>query len=265
MAAGTASSTQESVPVAPDSVRVWRGFRLGSMPEETFFKKLGSIFCPGTVQIQAPVKLTAYLPSVLPANKHPKAPDEIAIVFYAYPNAYHEAKDTVGGRAYSDLHGLVFDLTESKSGFPQLFTGDVVTNERYYLFEEHIDWQLGFVNVFVGVVAGGDEPGFRDAVGRFLSEVQQRGGPDGAIASASSRAPNAPGVEAEFVVYWEHWPDEAAAAQSMIPQLADLEKVEAVYHQPIAPYELNEGLWDPYAGVTVNGGESFNFQFKRQV
>jgi hypothetical protein len=250
--------------VPPNSVRVWRGFRLASVPERTFFDKLGSVFCPATVQIQAPVGLTAYLPSVLPSDKHPAAPDEIAIVFYEYQNAYEEAKQTVGGRAYSDLHALVFDLNESKSGFPELYAGTVATNAKYYLFEEPVDWQMGYSLAFVGVCAGGDEEGFRNAIAGFLSEVQQEGGPDGAIASASSRAPDSPDAQAEFVVYWEHWPDEAAAANSKIPQLADLEKVEAVYHQPFTPCPFDAGLWRATDGVKVDGGESFNFQFTRR-
>jgi len=43
-----------------------------------------------------------------------------------------------------------------------------------------------------------------------------------------------------------------------------LEVVEPVYSQPIRPYPLNEGLWEKFDGVTVTGGESFNFQFKRR-
>lgn len=202
MATGTSSAGSQSVPVAPDSVRVFRGFRRQDRTEEFFFAKLGSIFCPGTVQIQAPIGLTAYLPSVMPPEKHPLAPDEVAIVFYEYPNAYHEAKETVGGRAYSDLHQLVFDLpTASKSGFPELYRGEVATNGRYHLFEEHVDWQHGYVNVFVGARSGDDEQAFREAIAAWLTEVQKQGGPDGAIATASSKAPESPEAQAQFVVY----------------------------------------------------------------
>src|SRR5438128_263673 len=101
--------------VAPDSVRVWSGFKLPSLPDRTFRDKLGTVFMPATVMIQAPVGLTAYLPTVLPKRKPTRIPDEIALVFYAYQDAYHEAKETVGGRAYSDMHALVFDLKQSIS------------------------------------------------------------------------------------------------------------------------------------------------------
>lgn len=246
------TSSARSVPVAPDAVRVWRGFRLGSLAPDEFYRKLGSIFMPGTVQIQAPVGLTAYLPSVLPRDKHPVAPDEIAIVFYEYQNAYHEAKETVGGRAYSDLHGLVFDLTRSTSGFPIKFDGELEPDMRYHLFDQHVDWQRGAASTFVGVRSGGDGQGFLRRIADWLKGVQDQGGPDGAIAVASL----------DYVVYWEHWPEEAGAQRSSISQLADL--VEPVYRQAIAPYPLGEGLWEPYPGVKSTGGESFNFQFQRR-
>jgi hypothetical protein len=243
-------STQ-SVPVAPDAVRVWRGFRLPGLSQDQFFAKLGSIFIPGTVQIQAPVGLTAYLPSVLPREKHPAAPDEIALVFYRVQQSYDDAKKTVGGRAYSDLHGLVFDLSRSLSGFPEKFAGELVAGGRYHLFDQPLDWQRGAVNAFVGVRSGGDPGEFIASVADWLGEVQRQGGPDGAIAS----------VATDYVVYWEHWPDEAAAAGSPIPGLA--ERVEPVYRRAFQPTPMHHGLWESYDGLTVAGGESFNFQFER--
>ena len=246
------SSNPGSVPVAPDSVRVWRGFRLGSLTPEVFRQKLGSIFIPGTVQIQAPVGLTAYLPSVLPDQKSPVAPDEIAIVFYEYQNAYHEAKETVGGRAYSDLHGLVFDLSRSTSGFPIKFEGEIELEMRYHLFDAHIDWQRGAVNAFVGVRREGDT-GFVGSVTDWLKEVQAQGddGPDGAITVVAS----------DYVTYWENWQD-GNAGGSLIPRLAAM--TEPAYQQAMPKQPLGEGLWEPYGGVTVNGGESFNCQFPRR-
>lgn len=247
----SSTSNPQSVPVAADAVRVWRGFRRSGLSQDQFFGKLGSIFIPGTVQIQAPVGLTAYLPSVLPRDKHPAAPDEIALVFYRVQQSYDDAKLTVGGRAYSDLHGLVFDLTKSLSGFPQKFAGELVPDGRYHLFDQPVDWQHGAVAAFVGMRSGGDAEGFLSAVAGWLGRVQRDGGPDGAIASAST----------EYVVYWEHWPDEAAAAASPIPDLADL--VEPVYRKAFEPTPMHHGLWEHYDGLTVNGGESFNFQFDR--
>ena len=250
----SASSARIPVPVAPDAVRVWRGFRNPNVEQEAFFGKLGSIFIPATVQIQGPVGLAAYLPSVLPARKPETAPDEIALVFYEYQAAYDEAKETVGGRSYSDMHALVFDLSRSTSGFPIRFEGELEPEMRYHLFDEHVDWQFGAVNTFVGVSGGREPQVFTNAVREFLLTVQAQGagGPDGAVAVAST----------EHVVYWEHWP--TADQNSLIPRLAEL--VEPVYHEAVEPQPLFEELWTrPYAGVTVSGGESFNTQFTRRL
>jgi hypothetical protein len=57
------------LPVPPDSVRVWRGFRADDLDPSKFRKKLGALFIPTTVQFRAPLGLTAYLPSVLADGK----------------------------------------------------------------------------------------------------------------------------------------------------------------------------------------------------
>lgn len=249
-------SQSQLIPVAPNSVRVWTGFRLPTLKQETFFEKLGSVFCPITVQMQARAGLTAYLPSVLPVEKPAAAPDEIALVFYREgetesQNTYHLAKTTVGGRAYSDLHALVFDLTRSLSGFPNRFSGNINADGRYYLFDESVDWQYGTVNVIVGVRTGTNQQEFLSHVASWLQRVQNHGGPDGAIAATSP----------DYVAYWEHWSVEAKAKDSRIRELAEL--AETVYDQRIPPHPLPEDLWAPYDGVQITGGESFNFQFER--
>lgn len=249
-----ATSNRAPIAVPPDSVRVWWGFCRDGLERDTFFEKLGSIFIPGTVQIQGPVGLTAYLPSVLPRDNEPAAPDEIALVFYEYQDAYDEAKETVGGRAYSDMHALVFDLQRSRSGFPSRFDGTLEPGGRYHLFDEPIDWQHGLVGVFVGLRRDSDDTeAFLNHVAQWAEEVQNRGdGPDGAIVTISS----------DFVIYWEHWPSEVDAQRTQMADLANL--AEPVYRQPIETYPLPEELWDRYSGVEVDGGESFNFQFRRR-
>lgn len=152
--------SRAAVLVAPDAVRVWRGFRRKELCEDEFFQKLGSLFMPASVQVQSKVGLTAYLPTVLPRDKPAAVPDEIALVFYQYQDAYVEAKDTVGGRAYSELHELAFDLNRSLTGFPQMFAGTLVPDGRYHLFDQRVDWQAGHAEVFVGVRSGDDAAGF---------------------------------------------------------------------------------------------------------
>lgn len=246
-----------SVAVAPDAVRVWRGWRNPKLENETFFEKLGSIFIPGTVQIQAPVGLTAYLPSVLPKDKPASVPDEIAVVFYAYQDAYDEAKETVGGRAYSDLHALVFDLERSTSGFPVKFTGTLEPDMRYHLFDQHVDWQHGAASTFVGVRGARSEAAFLESIRSWLLSVQEEGdggsGPDGAIVVAA----------ADTVVYWEVWPAGGDGGTSRIGELSKI--ADEIYRQPIPAVPIEDRLWQFYTGVEVTGGESFNCQFQRTV
>lgn len=103
-----------------DAVRVWRGWKRKDLSRETFFEKLGKIFIPFTVEMQRLFGLVAYLPMVLPPD-HPEAlPDEVALVFYKTQQAYKYSKKYPAARAYSDLHGLVFDLSASGSGFPAM-------------------------------------------------------------------------------------------------------------------------------------------------
>src|ERR1700724_3342673 len=95
--------------VPPDSVRVWRGYRLSSLPQQSFLANLGGIFIPVTAILQRLYGLTAYLPTVTPVDKPSGVPDEIGRVFYNAPQAYTDTKLIVAGRAYSLLHSAVFD------------------------------------------------------------------------------------------------------------------------------------------------------------
>src|SRR5438552_17382845 len=118
--------------VPPESVRVWRGYKLSSLPQQTFLGNLGAIFIPVTAILQRLYGLTAYLPTVLPLEKPAGVPDEIALVFYTAQQAYNDTKLIAGGRAYSLLHSAVFDLTQSQSGFPTLLGNQLDFDTPYY-------------------------------------------------------------------------------------------------------------------------------------
>src|SRR5207247_9208543 len=75
-------------------------------------------------------------------------PDEIALVFYQTQEAYVEAKRCVGGRSYSELHQLLFDMPASASSFPVLFTGEVQPDKAYHLFPKSVDWQIGSARMY---------------------------------------------------------------------------------------------------------------------
>jgi len=237
--------------VAPDSVRVWRGFRLASLDTPTFLDNLGSIFIPITAILQRLYGLTAYLPTVLPVDRPLGLPDDIALVFYTRPQAHNDTRQTVAGRAYSLLHGAVFDLTQSRSGFPGPLADRLAFDLPYYLFPETVDWQTGFSQVFVGARKNGVQaPAFAAAILDFLKTVKQHRpkGLQGAVVC----------VSANWVLYWEHWSSEGASLHGRISSLAEL--ADMVLLQPHRATVIDSSLTGHYRGLRVEGGESFNIQ-----
>jgi hypothetical protein len=244
-------ASSKPIPVPPDSVRVWCGYRLGSLSPTAFVEKLGTIFIPGTEMIQAPLGLTAYLPTVLPQSKPEGLPDEVALVFYGRQKDYTDAKKTVGGRAYSDMHALVFDLGRSISGFPDLFGGMVKPNGRYHLFKKKVDWQQARTTVFVGARGTESQANFRNHVVSEMSGLQNAppGGLDGAIFAFAL----------DYVVLWQHWQTARKPTRPALPLT-----VSPVLNESIPPVNLKPALWSVFKGFAIDArGKSFNLQFPR--
>jgi len=242
-------------PVPPDAVRVWRGYRLGSLTGSAFLGALGSIFIPVTVILQRLYGLTAYLPTVLPLNKPDGVPDEIALVFYETQQAYNDTKQIVAGRAYSSLHSTVFAFPASQSGFPALLGTKLEFDTPYHLFTDEADWQSGFSQVFVGTRKAADTPAkFASALQAFLRKLSTHRpkGLDGVVVC----------VSANWVIYWEHWKSEDESLKGSISDLPKL--ADRVLLQPHKPTAVPASLVKHYAGLTVVGGESFNTQFPRE-
>ena len=242
-------------PVPPDAVRVWRGFRVEELAPATFREKLGTIFIPSTVQFQARLGLTAYLPTVLPEDKPDAVPDEIALVFYASQDAYRDTFKTLGGRAYAELHKPVFS-PRSKSGFPVKLDAALEPDTPYHLFDNAADWQYGTCKVLVGGRPDGQDAGeFRAAVQEWLMQERARTpqGPDGAIVCAA----------ADYLIYWEHWADTALARHSRIRSLSRI--VNTVLLENARPVNISAPFDVDFAGIEIAGGECLNLQFQRQL
>ncbi len=244
------------VPVPPDAVRVWRGFRLG-VPED-FLQALATIFIPITAQLQRLYGLTAYLPTVLPVDKPAGVPDEIALVFYNSQQAYTDTAAIVAGRAYSALHKVVFRLPQpSASGFPVLFGRDLKLDQPYHLFKRPVDWRGGYAQVFVGARPAAKDPKqFAAGLERFFRARQQQpaAGCHGAIFC----------VSADWVLYWEHWETEAASLKGAISDLPKL--ADRVVLQAFEPLSVNPDLTAHNPGFTRKqiAGKSLNIIFPRQ-
>jgi hypothetical protein len=240
-------------PVPADSVRVFRGRKNAGVRRHTFVERLGQLFMPFTVQMQRQYGLTAYLPAVLPESEESTIPDEVALVFYRTQDCYHEAKRSVGGRAYSELHELVFDMPASRSGFPKLLAADEITPDQpYHLFERSIDWQTGYCRLFVGTrKAEVASDAFLAGVAKAAREVQMDPRSlDAAIFSATN----------DWVIWWDH--SSMAIATGPVHHL---EAVANLLHASAARrLRVPENLLEPYAGVSLNAQTDFvNLQFPR--
>jgi hypothetical protein len=248
------------IPVRPDSVRVWRGYSLESPPRNKFHEKLRTTFIPGTPQFQSPLGLTAYLPAVLPTDVPNGVPDEIALVFYESQQDYNDAKNTIAGRAYADLHGTVFSFSpprRSTSDWPSIFSGALEREKPYFLFDKNVDWQLGHVNVLVASRAeSSTEEQFLNDVTTGVTKIQAATLPglDGAIVVVAS----------DYFVYWEHWTDLESSKNSLIHDLGKNKVVNMSCS--VEPIAVPASLHQLYPGLKeIVGGEALNVQFQRRL
>ena len=238
-------------PVPADSVRVFRGRKRADTRRDTFVQRLGQVFMPVTVQMQRLYGLTAYLPAVLPESKDSTIPDEVALVFYRTQECYHEAKRSIGGRTYSELHELAFDMSASRSEFPILLAADeIAPDQPYHLFEQSIDWQTGFSRLFVGTrKAGTGSDAFLAGVANVARQVQADPRTlDAVIFSATS----------DWVVWWDHSPT-ATDPVHYLDAVAD-----RVHSSTARCLRVQPNLLEPYAGLSLNAQTDFlNLQFPR--
>jgi len=247
----TSIASRVTVPVPADAVRVFRGRKNGRVKRNVFIEKLRTVFMPMTVQMQRLFGLTAYLPAVLPETKSEGMPDEIALVFYRTQGAYHEAKRCVGGRSYSELHQLLFDMPASASSFPEMFTGQVQPDKAYHLFPKSVDWQIGSVRLYVGTRRSKLKgAGFLKRLGQVAAELQKvPGSLDGVIFCATN----------DWVVWWEH------SSQSTPEPNTRFNEIAVELFSPVARrVQVPGNLLRPYVGLTLNGrGDFLNTQFQR--
>ncbi len=255
------TDVSQDMRVAPDSVRVWRGFRLPSLGLDQFLGKLGTVFVPATVKMQIDAGLRAYAPTV-PAGlpgKPATVPDETAILFWASPETYWNGFTRLAVRTYTLTHGGVY-LTQDnqrRADFPVRFAGALGVDQPVYLYDAPADWMHGAIRHLVAARPPAVDPAsFRSNVAKALGDIQRSVPLAGALACAGN----------DYVVYWELGPVAAGAAQapSGVPRLqtalTDWSETFAS-----APTFLPIGLWDEWAGMDVRSGSSFNMQFAREA
>jgi hypothetical protein len=245
------------VPVSPEAVRFWRGFKCRNTSYGKFLQLLGDMFVPLTPQIQAPLGLTAYLLAVLPEEKPDFLPDEIALVFYISQKKYKQTFKTTGGRTYGRLHSLVFDFKErrSRSGFPEHLQNELLADTAYSVFTKNVDWMYGKSRVFVGIRKTdiSVEKFMADGRNILLRYSQQVGEDiDGAFVLFSN----------DYVVFWEHSPDPCCSpVLTGVNQL--LELTEQVMLEEAINVQVVQDLSAISDGIPVTAGECYNIQFER--
>jgi hypothetical protein len=247
----SSTPSRATVPVPADAVRVFRGRKNRPLKRSVFVEKLGTVFMPMTVQMQRLFGLTAYLPAVLPETKSEGMPDEIALVFYQTQGAYHEAKRCVGGRSYSELHQLLFDMPASASSFPEMFAGEVQPDKAYHLFPKSVDWQIGSARLYAGTRRSKLKgAGFLKRLGQVAAELQKVPGRLDAVIFCAT---------IDWVVWWEH------SSESTPEPNTKFNEIAVELFSPVARrVQVPGNLLRPYVGLTLNGrGDFLNTQFER--
>jgi hypothetical protein len=247
-------------PVAPDAVRVWRGFRLPTLAPADFYSRLGTVFVPATVLMQIDVGLHSYTPTVPGGleGKPDAVPDETAILFWESPATYWNGFTTLAVRTYTLTHNGVYLTSEgqSRADFPILFDGSVTADQPVYLIDKPADWMHGHVEHLVAARPAATDPDtFHTAVAGALGKVQNSVPLDGAIAC----------VGADYVVYWElsaAAPGEKQGPSGIPIMLAACTDWSHVFTP--APTFVPVGLWDEWSGMDVVAGSSLNMQFTRR-
>lgn len=247
----------------PDAVRVWRGFRLPTLPIDQFFSKLGTVFIPATVKFQIDAGLHSYTPSVPAglAGKPDWVPDETAILFWESQQTYWNGFTRLSVRTYTLTHGGVYVTTGtplSRADFPILFSGEksLAVDAPVFLFTNNADWMTGSVRHLVAERPRNTDPAtFRSGVAAALTQIQ-------------ALAPQLYGAVAcignEYLVYWELGAL-APGTGNPVSGIPLLQAVATGWQQVFspAPTYIPIGIYDEWAGMDVRAGNSFNMQYTR--
>ena len=259
-------NVETHIKVAPDSVRVWRGFMAGHYRKREdgtlkFRKALREVFIPITVQAMAPLGLTAYQPTILPGDEHPAIPDEIALVFYESQHTYREAMKTTLGKSYGMLHGTVFNFSRSDdaappstSAFPTMLGAELQPDQPCHVLGREIDWYHGSTEVYVGTWSKGlEEKALKGAYKVFSSlQVDRPAGLDGLIVVASAR----------YLIAWSHGDEPGVCEPRLREEIGD--GLRTVLCRQARWLSVPESMWDRLQALDMDVGDPVNTRFSRR-
>lgn len=249
--------------VAPNAVRVWRGFRLPQLTLADFYDKLGSVFVPATVKLQIDAGLHTYTPTVpagLP-DKPDHVPDETAILFWKSQATYWNGFTRLAVRTYTLTHNGVYVTSGtplSRADFPMLYSGaaSLQVDTPVFLINQEADWMRGAIRHLVAERPRAQDPNsFKESVASILNKIQEMSpGLEGALACIGD----------EYLVYWELG-SISPGTKTPVSGLPLLQKILTGWSQVFnpAPTFLPVGIYDSWPGMNVTAGSSFNMQFDR--
>jgi hypothetical protein len=220
-------------PVAPNSVHVWRGYKKGTDAEFADF--LGHVFLPAGSLLQPNAGLHAFFPS-LPSNdgKPNTVPDQTALMFWTNQETYKEGFNKMAVRAYTNLHGDLYDTTKSKSGFPIFFEEAFEQDQPYFLIDKKADWMLSDVHHLVAQRSPDQNPAdFVNMLQDWAKSIQSNTpeGLNGTIICADK----------EYTVIWMCW-EQGTDQLNFINDLAS--KTKVWLNLESSKYKMPVGLWD---------------------
>ncbi len=239
---------KKHTPPPPSAVRVWRGYRSPSLAVKDFYDKLSTVFVPATVEMQTPIGLCAYIPTI-PCDltgKPDTVPDETAILYWESQETYHNGFNTLAVRTYTLTHGSVY-TDQSRADFPTFFEGKLSAEQPCYLVEKAVEWMGGEVRHLVAAKPDGiSSQSFLTQVAEIIGEIQYEGSIDGGVVC----------VGKDYLVYWE-----------LGTQSKGFEQLKALVGWQLdaspAPTTLTAKLWDDWPGMDIKPGSSFNMEFER--
>lgn len=239
-----------ALPVAPDAVRVWRGFKFDAVTLPDFLTQLGTVFVPSTVELQANAGLHAYIPTIaagLP-DKPERVPDETALVFWERPETYRDGFRTLAVRAYHLTHGACY-TPASRADFPIAYAGELAENQPYYLVDAPADWMDGPVTHLLAARPPElSSDAYRAALAQRLSALAASPGLAGGLVCAGP----------DYLAGWFLGTPDGDALGALAADGAWQHVVTPV------PTQLPKGLWDDWPGLTLASGDSLNIQFERR-
>jgi hypothetical protein len=247
------------VPVAPDAVRVWRGFRNPDVCWQDFVTFLAETLFPTEATWRPYFGLTCYVAGIKLEAANAHAPDEFALIFYESKQVYEAGLRTVAGRIYPLFPVAKFGGGHSQ--YPVRLGEAVTTNTAYYIFDDHVDWYQGSVSCLLGTVPKAVDR-LCASVHAVLAALRQHPptGLDGLIAMVDENKDGS-----GYLLCWTHWAEGTAPAGEPLAQLAGL--VTVVLNKDAAePMTVAGGFYDLDVCIKLapKGDQLLRLQFLRR-